>query len=117
VHALQYEKKLVRFIKSLRTDFDTPDVPFVCATVGFNGRNMKGTTLQVWEAQMGVDGDSGKYPEFQGNVRTVDIRDSWRNVRKAGHHYGLHAETYMEVGNAMGLAMTNLLLGKKGVKT
>jgi hypothetical protein len=110
VHAANYEKNLVQLIHSLRKDFEAPNAPFVCATVGFQGRNMKGNTLQVWEAQMAVDGDSGNYPVFKGNVQTVDIRDSWRNVGKAGHHYGMHAETYMEVGNAMGMAMAGLLL-------
>ena len=109
VHASVYESNLVRLIKRLRQDFDAPNAPFVCATVGFQGRNMKGTTLQVWNAQMAVDGTNGKYPEFKDNVRSVDIRDSWRNVGKAGHHYGLHAETFTEVGNAMGLAMLELL--------
>jgi hypothetical protein len=58
---------------------------------------------------IGDDG-AGKYPDFCGNVKTVDIRDSWRNgTGKARGKYWNNAETFMEVGNAMGLAMAELL--------
>jgi hypothetical protein len=109
VYARRYEHNLVQFIQSLRKDFQVPNAPFVIATVGFGGYDMIGDTLRVWEAQMAVDGNAGNYPEFQDNVKTVDIRASWRPAETQGHHYGLHAETYMEVGTAMGEAMLELL--------
>lgn len=110
--ANNYEKNLVCLIKALRNDLNAPNAKFACATVAFKGRNMKGPTLAVAEAQLAVSGERGKYPEFSGNVKTVDVRSSWRNSgpnKRAGHHYFCNAETVMEVGDALGRAMLDLL--------
>ena len=68
------------------------------------------------KAQLAVDGDAGKYPEFKGNVAAVDARPFWRDKEVspsgAGYHYNHNAETYMEVGNALGRAMAELLEGR-----
>jgi alpha-galactosidase len=76
---------------------------------------MKGRYLQILEAQMAVS-DPAKHPEFAGNVLTVDTRDFWRSVEQSpknqGYHYNRNAETYMEVGNALGWDMAELLKGK-----
>ena len=104
--ASRYELNLVNLIKQLRIDFDAPDAKFVLATIGMMKYKMKGPTKQVWEAQMAMN-DHEKYPEFQGNVKAVDIRSSVG--KDAGYHYGGDAKTYMEVANAMGLAMAQLL--------
>ncbi|MBK8979546.1 MAG: hypothetical protein IPM29_26900 [Planctomycetes bacterium] len=103
--AVRYERNLVQLIKALREDFDAPDAPFVCATIGFGGRNMGGHALTVAEAQLAV-ADPRRYPEFAGNVRTVDTRPFWRG---GGAHYGGNPETYMEVGIGLGWAMAELL--------
>jgi hypothetical protein len=110
-YVARFEQNLVQLVRSLRHDFDAPEAPFVCATIGLDGREMKGPILNVWEAQMAIGDDgAGKYPDFCGNVKTVDIRDSWRNgTGKARGKYWNNAETFMEVGNAMGLAMAELL--------
>jgi hypothetical protein len=39
---------------------------------------MSGSHKTVGEVQLAVSGDKGKYPEFQGNVLTVETRDFWR---------------------------------------
>ena len=69
-------------------------------------------TLTVAKAQLAVSGETGKYPEFEGNVKTVDIRDFWRDAsispRNQGYHYNQNAETYMLVGEALGRAMVEL---------
>ncbi len=103
--AVRYEQNFVQLIKSLRHDFDAPDAPFVCATIGFGGRGMSAHALTVAEAQLAVS-DPRKYPEFAGNVATVDARPFWRG---GGAHYGGNPETYMEVGNGLGWAMAALL--------
>jgi alpha-galactosidase len=112
-HASRYEQNLVRFIKSLRKDFDAPEAKFVLATIAFGGWGLEGPGLTVANAQLAVDGDKGKYPEFAGNVKTVEARDFWRakevSPSGAGYHYNHNAETYMEVGNALGWAMAKLL--------
>ncbi len=118
-HASRYEQNLVHLIKMLRKDFDAPNAPFVLATIGFDGDKLSGPGLTVARAQLAVDGQNGKYPEFQGNVKTVDARPFWREAdvspnSRQSYHYFHNAETYMEVGNALGSAMTDLLQdGKK----
>jgi len=110
-HAGRYEQNLVRFIKQLRTDFKSPDAKFVLATLGESVKGSEGNGGKILNAQLAVDGKSGKYPEFKGNVATV-----YANPLSLGgsgnSHYGGNAETYMNVGEAMGQAMVELLKSK-----
>ena len=69
--ASHYEENLVRLIKQLRKDFNAPSAKFVCATLGQTQKGAAGNDGQILEAQLAVDGDTGKYPEFKGNVATV----------------------------------------------
>jgi alpha-galactosidase len=112
-YASRYEQNLVRLIKCLRKDFDAPDAPFVLATIAFGGWKLAGPGLTVANAQLAVS-DPKKYPEFAGNVKTVEARDFWRETAvspnpRQGYHYNRNAETYMEVGNTLGWAMAELL--------
>lgn len=111
--ASRYEQNLVRLIHSLRNDFNAPHAKFVCATVGFDGVNLKGHLLTVADAQLAVSGETGKYPEFEGNVKTIDARPYWRDKEQSPvgqhHHYNQNAETFYEVGRALGEAMLELL--------
>lgn len=107
-HAARYEKNLVQLIKQLRKDFDAPNAKFVCATLGQTKKGAEGNDGLILNAQLAVDGKSGKYPEFKGNVATVYTHP----LSKGGasnSHYGGNAETYMNVGEAMGRAMVELL--------
>ena len=103
----------IRLIEALRKDFQAPDAPFVIATIGFGGWEMEGNTLTVANAQLAVSGDKGKYPELKDNVKTVETRDLWRpaeeSPRNQGYHYNQNAETYLNVGQAMGKGMLELL--------
>ena len=65
-------------------------------------------TLEEIDAMLGVDGQSGKYPEFKGNVATVYTHPLSKGGSSGGHYSG-NAETYMNVGEAMGRAMVDLL--------
>ena len=86
-----------------------------------DGKEMSGGTLDVAEAQLNMV-SIDKYPENSGNVDAVDTRGAWRGPYQPGHegdhnyldgpHYGNNAETIMEVGNAMGLSMSRLILQK-----
>lgn len=111
-HAAKYEENLVRFIKRLRQDFHAPNAKFVLATLGEATKGSGGNSGKVLDAQLAVDGTSGKYPEFQGNVATV-----YTNPLSLGgsgnSHYNGNAETYMNVGEAMGQAMVELLKESK----
>ncbi len=107
-HAHRYEQNLVQLIKQLRKDFDAPGAKFVCATLGQTKKGAEGNEGLILNAQLAVDGKSGKYPEFKGNVATVYTQP----LSKGGasnSHYGGNAETYMNVGEAMGKAMVELM--------
>lgn len=110
-HAAKYEENLVRFIKQLRKDFAAPEAKFVLATLGEATKGSTGNGGKILEAQLAVDGAAGKYPEFKGNVATVYAHP----LSKGGSgnsHYNGNAETYMDVGEAMGKAMVELLKRK-----
>ena len=111
VHAGRYEQNLVHLIKTLRKEFEAPKAPFVVATIGFGGWEMEGNALTVANAQLAVSGEKGKYPEFKGNVLTVETRDFWRKPEESpknqGFHYNQNAETYMLVGEALGNGMVD----------
>lgn len=115
--AARYEQNLVTLIKTLRSEFKAPDAPFVVATIGFGGWEMKGGALTVANAQLAVSGDKGKYPDFKGNVKTVETRDFWieadKSPRNQDFHYNQNAEVYMRVGEAMGKGMLELLGASK----
>ncbi len=113
-HAAHYEKNLVAFIKALRKEFNAPDAKFVCGTLGEAVKGASGPGGQVLEAHLAVDGSTGKYPEFKGNVATLYTHPMAQGGSGNGH-YGGKAEVYMDVGEAMGNAMVELL--KNTVKT
>ena len=109
VHAAHYEKNLVNFIKALRKDFNAPNAKFVMGTIG---DSVKGSGDLVLEGQLAVDGASGKYPEFKGSVATIYTHPMAQGGGGNGH-YGGNAEVYMDVGEAMGKAMMELLAAPK----
>jgi hypothetical protein len=104
----RYEMNLVNLIKSLRKDFNAPNAKFVIATLGEATKGGGGNTETVMNAHLAVDGKTGKYPEFKGNVATVYTHDMARGGSGNGH-YGGNAKVYMDVGEAMGKAMVELL--------
>jgi hypothetical protein len=111
-HASRYEQNLVNFIKQLRKDFNAPAAKFVLATMGEATKGSGGNGGKVLEGQLAVDGTSGKHPEFKGNVATVYSNPMAQGGSGNGH-YGGNAEVYMDVGEAMGKAMVELLKNQK----
>jgi hypothetical protein len=107
-HAERYELNLVAFIRQLRKDFNAPNAKFVLATLGEAKKGEGGTKGKVTAAQLAVDGNTGKYPEFKGNVACV-YANPFCHGGSGNSHYGGNSETYMDVGEAMGRAMTTLL--------
>jgi alpha-galactosidase len=99
-------------IKTLRKEFAVPQAPFAIATIGFDGWKMQGPHKIVAEAQLAVSGETGNYPEFKSNVKSVETRGFWKpaeiSPREQGFHYNQNAETYMQVGVALGEAMIEL---------
>jgi hypothetical protein len=111
-HASRYEQNLVRLIHQLRQDFDTPKAKFVLATLGEAKKGIGGNEELILDAQLAVDGKSGKHPEFKGNVATVFTNPMAQGGSGNGH-YGGNAEVYMDVGEAMGRAMVELLKSER----
>jgi hypothetical protein len=107
-HSAQYEKNLVNLIAALRKDFNAPNAKFVLGTLGEATKDSTGNTLTVYQAHMAVDGETGKHPQFKGSVSTVYTNPISMGGSGNGH-YGGNAKTYMNVGVAMGEAMTKLL--------
>ena len=107
-HASKYEENLVRLIKQLRKDFDAPRANFVIATLGQTEKGAAGNEGKILDAMLAVDGKAGKYPELKGNVATVYSHPLSQGGASNGH-YGGNAETYMNIGEAMGKAMVELM--------
>ena len=112
-HASRYEFNLVNLIHALRQEFNAPAAKFVAGTYIKNGWNLGSSSLAVVNGQLAVSGERGKYPEFVGNVLTVEGRDFYRDKSISpstqDYHENWNAETYILLGDAMGKAMANLL--------
>jgi hypothetical protein len=104
----KYEENLVHLIKDLRKDFNAPDALFVCATMGQTKKGSGGAGGMITDAQLAVDGKTGKYPEFKGNVASF-YSNPVSKGGSANGHYGGNPETYMNIGEGMGAAMAELL--------
>ncbi|MEM7013042.1 MAG: sialate O-acetylesterase, partial [Verrucomicrobiota bacterium] len=107
-HAQKYEENLVNLIKALRNEFDAPEAKFVCATLGQTDKdNAKDNEKHIIDAKFAIS-DASKHPEFKGDVATVYTHPISKGGASNGHYSG-NAETYMNVGEAMGAAMVELL--------
>lgn len=104
----RYEQNLAHLIKQLREDFDAPNAKFVCATLGQTRQGDTDNGGKILEAMFAVDGKSGEYPEFKGNVAAVYSHPLSKGGSSGGH-YDKNAETYMNVGQAMGQAMVDMI--------
>lgn len=105
-----YEKNLANLIRDLRRDLKAPQMPVVVAAVAYDDG-------KIHDAQMAV-GDPAKYPEFSGNVKSVDTRPFFRapNLSPGGYATAYHsnAEAFLEMGKAFGQSMLELLKAKTG---
>ena len=108
----RYEQNLVHLIKQLRKEFNAPEAKFVTASLGQTEKGATDGGGKILDAMLAVDGESGKYSEFRGNVAAVYTHPLSKGG-SSGAHYGGNAETYMNVGEAMGRAMVNLLEGRR----
>ena len=111
-HAAHYEENLLRFIKTLRKEFNAPNAKFVLGTIGEATKGQTDNTGIILNAHLAVDGATGKYPEFKDNVATIYTHPMAQGGSGNGH-YGGKAEVYMDVGEAMGKAMVELLKAVK----
>jgi len=109
--ASRYEANLVTLIEALRSEFNAPDAPFVCATLGQTDKDRaSGNEKLIIDAMFAIS-DPARHPELKGQAATVYTHP----LSKGGasnSHYGGNAETYMNVGEAMGKAMVELMKNK-----
>ena len=106
--ASHYQANLADFIQHVRRDFNAPKAPFVLATLGQDVKGVtKGNDGLVLQAQLAV-ANPAIHPEFKGNVATVYSHPLSKGGASNSHYNG-NAQTYMDVGLAMGRAMDNLL--------
>lgn len=108
-HYEQYEKNLVQLIKALRKDFSAPNARFVSASLGQTQEGSKGGDGVILDAMKAVAKSSD--PELKGKVGFVYSHPLSKGGSSSGH-YGGNPETYMNVGEAIGKAMVELLQGK-----
>jgi len=109
VKAAAYEEHLANLIRDLRKDLNAPKLPMVVAALANAKGELTGAPKTVFDAQMSV-GDATKYPEFAGNVISIDTQPMCRPNSPGGRdRYAGNAESYLEIGDAMGEAMLKLL--------
>jgi len=105
-HFEKYEENLIQLIKSLRKDFDAPGARFVTASLGQTQKGSQGGDGKILDAMEAVA--KSDEPDLKGKVGFVYSHPLSRGGSSSGH-YGGNPETYMNVGEAMGKAMVELL--------
>ena len=109
--AAAYETHLANLIRDLRKDFGKPELPVVVTALAEAKRGMRPTQQEVFDAQMAV-ADDQKYPDFSGNVISIDTRPMCRPQKASPggrDRYAGNAESYLEIGDAMAEAMLKLI--------
>lgn len=107
-HASRYETNLVTLIKALRKEFNAPEAPFVFASLGQTKEDETETNEgKIIQGMKNVA--SGKYKDEIGENIGFVYTHPLSLGSSSNAHYGGNAKTYMNVGLAMGEAMTKLL--------
>jgi alpha-galactosidase len=120
----EYASNMRHFIRDVRRDLGSPNLPFVIGALGQNGsKPATGGMLTVREAQLSMN----EVPEFQGNLKAfpVDVLvdkaaeemfPNWQKEPEWVHtgsdrpyHYYGSAIWFNRIGQAMGEAMLGLL--------
>jgi alpha-galactosidase len=128
-YTAEYAVNLAHFIRDVRRDLKSPQLPFAVAQMGVDGLNANDGTKRFKDAQAaGVD-----HAEFKGNVALVKtdvlwdteadavFRKGWREHReewdKVGSDYPYHylgsAKCLCRIGKALADALLDLGAGKQ----
>jgi hypothetical protein len=110
--AERYELNLANLIRKLRIQYASPKAKFVTASLGQTVQGATDGGGLILDAMEAV-ANATKYPEFAGDVACVYTHPLEHTPGSSGGHYGHDAETYMNVGWAMGQAMTKILKGEQ----
>lgn len=112
--AKSYEKNLANLIRDLRKDLKAPKLPVVVAALANAKGKLSPNQQKIFDAQMAV-GDPKKYPDFADNVISIDTRPMCRPPKDSPGSrdpYAGNAESYLEIGDAMGRAMLKMVKEK-----
>jgi len=110
--AKEYETNLANLIRDVRKDLYAPNLPFAVAATGMVGfTEQSERRKEVIEAEL----DVSKYPEFEGNVVSVDTRPFARDPSPASptdfiYHWNSNAESYWLIGQNLGRSIMNIIL-------
>ncbi|WP_372807336.1 sialate O-acetylesterase [Pontiella sp.] len=104
-----YERNMELFIRDVRRDLGTPNLPFVIATTGMRSMQAKDprgdALIRAQQAMANV-------PDFNGNVAVVDTAAFWRDAAdspsKQNYHWNRNAESYLLIGQSMADALIAL---------
>ena len=105
-HFEMYEQNLIQLIKELRKEFDAPNAKFVTASLGQTKEGYQGGDGKILDAMKAVAQSDD--PELKGKVAFVYTHPLSMGGSSSGHYSG-NPETYMNVGEAMGKAMVEVL--------
>ncbi|MBT8036142.1 MAG: sialate O-acetylesterase [Verrucomicrobiae bacterium] len=107
-HTAMYEKNLVSLVKSLRNDFNAPKAAFVTASLGQtkedDTESGHGKILQSMKTFA-----SGKYKDELGSNLGFVYTNPLSKGSSSSAHYSGNAQTYMNVGLALGEKMVELI--------
>lgn len=106
-HAAMYEQNLVNLLKALRKDFDAPKAAFVSASLGQTKEDdTESGHGKILHAMKNFA--SGKYKDELGsNIGFVYTHPLSKGSSSSAHYSG-NAQTYMNVGLALGKKMAEL---------
>jgi Carbohydrate esterase, sialic acid-specific acetylesterase len=112
----EYESNLANLIRDIRHDLNKPKLPVTVAVSGFNGYYQDHSRRDAIVAAQFAVGNATKYPEFAGNVKSVDTRAFKRDPLPdspgtQGYHWNNNCETYWLIGEAMAKAMLEMIGG------
>lgn len=102
-----YEKNMAQFIRDIRRDLKTPNLPIVIGVMGQDGDKAAANMQKMRAAQAAP----AAMEEFKGTVAAVPTAPYWDPTVKydGGYHYMGSARFYYGAGEAMGKAMLELL--------
>lgn len=99
--AAEYQKHLPNLIRDLRKDLGKPELPVVVAAIGWDGRH----ATPVRDAQLAAE-------DLPNKTTIIDTRPFLRapevSPGNRAHTYHQNAESYLEIGDALGKAMLGL---------
>ncbi|MGK0363525.1 MAG: hypothetical protein ACI85O_000570 [Saprospiraceae bacterium] len=112
----EYEQNLINLISDVRDDLNTPELPVVIGLTGNGGNEINQGDFWVQTLQTILVPAQINAAEFTGHqkVNYADTRDFWREADASPepdfvHHWRNNAESYLRIGNELGLKMIESL--------